>query len=314
MEAGGLHRALAAVTRAAVRYSRPVPDDLALRPFTAADAPAVAALSARYFAPDPAWTAEVARLELTKDALGGGGHVLVAERGGAVVGVGGFVRAAPWLYVWPLAADDEAAAGALLDAVIAAGRAPGVAQARVSTRSCEPHKRAAVVARGYQRSIDFVYLGRAPTPPLDPGPPPAEVRRGAALDRAGMHALQNLTFAEIPNTSPVSRADFDAGLDSPTAWLAATSSWHAPDGRCVGFMLGVREPDHGVIDAVGVDPAWRGRGLGRAMVADVLAVAAAAGVPEVRAVIASSNAASLALHQRAGFVERARKELWDLAV
>lgn len=287
--------------------------DLALRPFTIADAPAVAALSARYFAPDPAWTAEVVAVELTKDALGGGGHVVVAERAGALVGVGGFVRAAPWLYVWPLAADDEAAAGALLDAVVAAGRAPGIDRARVSTRSGEPHKRAAVVARGYLRSIDFVYLGRAPTPLPTVGPAPAEVRRGAALDRAGAHALQNLTFAEIPNTSPVTRADFDAGLDSPTAWPAATASWHGPDGRCVGFLLGVREPDHGVIDAVGVDPAWRGRGLGRAIVADVLAVAAAEGVPEVRAVIASTNAASLALHHRAGFVERARKELWDLA-
>ena len=288
-------------------------DDLALRPFALADAPAVAALSARYFAPDPAWTAEVARAELTKDALGGGRHVVVAERGGAVVGVGGFVQAPPWLYVWPLAADDAAAAGALLDAVVAAGRGPGIGRARVSTRAIEPHKRAAVIARGYQRSIDFAYLGRAPTPPLAVGPPPAAVRRGADLDRAGAHALQNLAFAEIPNTSPVTRADFDAGLASPTAWPAATSSWHAADGRCVGFMLGVREPDHGVIDAVGVDPAWRGRGLGRAIVADVLAVAAAAGVPEVRAVIASTNAASLALHHRAGFVERARKELWDLA-
>lgn len=313
MEAGGLHRALAAVTRGAVRYSHPVPDDLALRPFTAADAPAVAALSARYFAPDPAWTAEVARAELTKDALGGGGHVVVAERAGAVVGVGGFVQAPPWLYLWPLAAADELAAGALLDAVVAAGRAPGVTTARVSTRTVEPHKRAAVVARGYQRSIDFLYLARAPgalrTPPL-----PVTVRRGAAIDRAGAHALQNLAFAEIANTSPITRADFDAGLASPTAWTTATSSWHAADGRCVGFLLGVREPDHGVIDAVGVDPGWRGRGLGRAMVADLLAIAAAEGVPEVRAVIASTNAASLALHQRAGFVERARKELWDLAV
>ena len=112
-----------------------MPGDLVLRPWTPADADAVAALSDRAFAPDPAWTAAAARAQLTADALGGGAHVQVATRGGRVVGVAGFVRAPPWLYLWPLAADDEAAAGALFDAAVAAGRAPGITIARVSTRA-----------------------------------------------------------------------------------------------------------------------------------------------------------------------------------
>ncbi len=61
---------------------------------------------------------------------------------------------------------------------------------------------------------------------------------------------------------------------------AATAGWFAADGTCAGFVIGVRHPDHGV--------------------------------PEVRAMIASTNLGSLGLHAAAGFVERARKQLWDL--
>jgi hypothetical protein len=54
-------------------------------------------------------------------------------------------------------------AGALFDAAAAAGRAPGLTCARVTTRAVEPHKRAAIVARGLERSLDFVEVGRAST-------------------------------------------------------------------------------------------------------------------------------------------------------
>lgn len=287
---------------------------LVIRGWSSDDAGAVAALSERYFAPDPAWSVDTARTQLTSDAVAGGAQVLIAERDGRVVGVAGFVRAAPWLYVWPLAADDEEAAGALFDAVIDAGRAPGLTRARVSTRPSEPHKRAAIARRGLERSIDFIELSRASARPLDAPAVDAAPRRGAAIDRAAAHELHDRTFTEIPNTAPMSDADFDALLDGPTSWPAPTSAWHDAAGRCVGFVIGVRAPDHGVVEAIGVDPSWRGRGLGRAMLADLLSIAAATGVAEVRAVIASTNTASLVLHERAGFTERARKELWDLAL
>lgn len=143
-------------------------------------------------------------------------------------------------------------------------------------------------------------------------PVAATPRRGAEIDRTAMHELHDRTFAEIPNTAPMTDADFATLLDGPSAWSAPTSAWHDADGRCVGFVIGVRARDHGVVEAIGVDPTWRGRRLGRAMLTDVLAIAAATGVREVRATIASTNAASLALHLHADFVERNRKEMWDL--
>lgn len=104
-------------------------------------------------------------------------------------------------------------------------------------------------------------------------------------------------------------------LDGEDAWPTATAAWHDGDGRCVGFAIGKRAGADGAIgEAIGVDPAWRGRGLAQAMLADVIAVAAQDGCAAVVAAIASDNAPSLALHRRAGFVERARKQLWDLAL
>ncbi|MEZ4404317.1 MAG: GNAT family N-acetyltransferase [Kofleriaceae bacterium] len=288
--------------------------EVTVRPWSPADAVAAAALSERHFPPDPPWSPELLRIRLTADIVGGGAQVRVAVRAGQVVGVGAFVIGAPWLYLWPLAADDEAAAGALIDALLALGRRPGLRHARVSLRRSEQGKHAALVARGFAPTMHFVFLARPPVPALPARTVPVIARRGAAIDRVAMHALHERTFADIAGTAPTSLTDFAAQLDGPEAWPEATSAWHDQAGACVGFVVGVRAAGVGVIEAIGVAPAWRGRGLGTHLVADVLATAAGAGLPAVEAVVASSNAASLALHARAGFTERARKELWDLAL
>ncbi|HVV86258.1 MAG TPA: GNAT family N-acetyltransferase [Kofleriaceae bacterium] len=298
--------------------------ELELRGWRDGDAGAAAELARRYFAPDPPWRdGAEARAQLTADALGRGAHVRVAERGGRVVGVGGYVAAPPWLYLWPVMADDGEAAGALLEALVAAGAGGGerIERARVSVRAIEPGKEAAVVARGYQRSIEFVEVVRQAdkmvrqADKVGVGTAAAaglERRAGAAIDRRAMHATHERSFAEIANTAPMSEADFDRLLDGAAAWPEATAAWFAADGTCAGFVIGLRHPDHGVVEAIGVHPAFRRRGLAAAMLEHLLAAAAEAELPEVRAMIAGNNAGSLALHAAAGFVERARKQLWDL--
>jgi L-amino acid N-acyltransferase YncA len=62
---------------------------------------------------------------------------------------------------------------------------------------------------------------------------------------------------------------------------------------------------------IAVRDRWQRRGLADVMLRHMLAVASTAGVPEARALIASSNQASLRLHQRAGFSERARRAVWQ---
>jgi ribosomal protein S18 acetylase RimI-like enzyme len=324
------------------------------------DVAAAAGLTERFFAPDPVWDEGEARALLTSDVMEGGAHVRVAERDGRVVGVAGYVSSPPWLYLWPVMGEDVEVAGALIDAVIAAGRAPGVERVRVSVRRLEPGKQAAVIARGFTRSIDFVEMvrasgagasmdaslgaslgasvgtsvgtsvgasvgtsvgaARARELPAGQGEVATDAgvlgwRQGAAIEparRRAMHATRDLSFAEIANTAPMSDDDFDHLLAGPRAWPRATGGLFAEDGTCAAFVIGFRHDDHAVVEEIGVHPAWRRCGLAAVLLQHLLAVAADEGIPEVRAMIASNNPGSLGLHAAAGFVERGRKELWDL--
>jgi ribosomal protein S18 acetylase RimI-like enzyme len=256
-----------------------------------------------------AWTAEEVEGLWLDHAHGDRGRV--AERDGRVVGGVGSVLAPPWLYVFPLVAEDVDAATRLVQVVTAQATAD-VRTLRVSVRPGEEPKRAALLAAGWVPSIEFIDLvhdlrgGRG-------GGLASELTRVAHADivRGPAHALHDRVFAEIPNTAPLDDADFDHMLDGPMCWPAATAVWCDAEGRPQGFVFAQRGEDYGVIDAIGVDPAQRGRGLARHMVEDVLARARAAGLAEVRCTIASTNTASLALHRAAGFTDRARKQLYD---
>ncbi|MBH5333871.1 GNAT family N-acetyltransferase [Streptomyces pactum] len=71
------------------------------------------------------------------------------------------------------------------------------------------------------------------------------------------------------------------------------------------FLVGFHAADNeeeAYIHFVGVDPALRGRGLGRRLYAEFLRQAAGAGRREVRAVTSPGNAGSIAFHRALGFV------------
>jgi phosphinothricin acetyltransferase len=128
--------------------------------------------------------------------------------------------------------------------------------------------------------------------PLEPGHWP-EVERIYAAGIATGHA----TFEE----RPPSWADFDSGKlpdhrfvalddeDRVVGWAAA----RAVSGRCV--YAGVVE------HSVYVDPAVSGRGVGRRRLDARVASTEDAGIWTIESGIFPENAASLALHARAGF-------------
>lgn len=75
----------------------------------------------------------------------------------------------------------------------------------------------------------------------------------------------------------------------------------------LGFLLARRIADLLEIDLVGVDPAARRQGLGRALLAKVLAEETADGSREARLELASENQAALGLYQQQGFVVVGRR-------
>jgi len=288
---------------------------LVIRGWRDADAEGAAALTRRFFPPDPPWTPETAREELHADALGNARNVRIAERDGEVVGMAGWVAEPPWIYLWPLTAADGEVVDALVDAVLAAAAAPGIDRVRVSVRPGEPEKAAALAARGMRHTLDWIVMRRE-VRHADELPAPHGMRwlAGADLDRAELLRVYNDSFAEIPLTAPATPGDLDRMLDGASAWPQGTWALADADGGIAAFLIGERYPGHRVVEGIGTSPAWRRRGLGRVLLRRAMAVVAADGGGELRAVIASSNDASLGLHAAEGFTEHARKAVWEMTL
>jgi L-amino acid N-acyltransferase YncA len=77
------------------------------------------------------------------------------------------------------------------------------------------------------------------------------------------------------------------------------------DGAIVGFLAAFRsqtDPRQVYCHFIGVDPGWRGQGVGEALYQRLFVAAASQGCQEILAVTAPTNRGSIAFHARIGFV------------
>lgn len=154
---------------------------------------------------------------------------------------------------------------------------------------------------------------RRPDPPSAPAA--FVIRDATSADLPHCLAIYNhyvanstVTFDEQPLTLAEMRAAHERGERAGYPWLVAQSA----SGEVLGYANVSAYRDRSayrytVEDAIYLAPAATGRGIGRALLTELIARAAAAGLREIVAVIADSGAdASLALHERLGFVEIGR--------
>jgi len=253
------------------------------------------------------------RRDLTDSARHGGAQVVVAmddEPRGVAGWVSFGVETAGIVYGAPVLAGSEEAARLLLEHLVERARSLGARQLRVSRFPGEVAKEAALQDLGFVPLLDMISVERD-----SQGLP--EVSMPESLSRVSFEDIDwerfaqafNAGFAEVPNAPPVQaavkREDWEE-LDRE-----ASQVWQDPSGRYVAW-IGVRPDGH--VDEVGIDEALRGRRIAVALYRLAGEVMAARGVTRLSALLASTNAATLRLHERLGFREAARRTVFALAI
>lgn len=155
---------------------------------------------------------------------------------------------------------------------------------------------------------------------LRPAPPPEPefgftVRPATTRDIPHMREIYNhyvansmVTFDEEPQTLAQMRKKFSVVADLGYPWLVAES----PGGQVLGYAYVTPWKAKAayrftVENSIYLGPASTGRGVGTALMEELLRRAREAGVREVVAVIADRGAeASIRLHERFGFTEIGR--------
>lgn len=136
--------------------------------------------------------------------------------------------------------------------------------------------------------------GPAADPPIRPAGPG---------DRAAVERIARAAYAAyvplIGRAPAPMLADFAAAIAAGRVWVAG-----AP---VAGYVVAWPRGDHWHLENVAVDPAAQGRGLGRALIGHVEALARQAGARAVELYTNARMTANLALYPRLGYAETGRR-------
>jgi [ribosomal protein S18]-alanine N-acetyltransferase len=117
--------------------------------------------------------------------------------------------------------------------------------------------------------------------------------------------LHGQLFAKRWNTEDMRRL-----LEHPACLALAAVSSHAP--APIAFIIAQATADEAEILSIGVDTEFQGRGVGRALVEALIALARGKGARRLFLDVAESNAAALALYARLGFEQMGRRKAYYL--
>lgn len=223
---------------------------------------------------------------------------LVAERGTRLVGALACPPDLPdcaWLRL--LVAAEGVSAAAVWDLLWPAACAqlaqtqPGMAAAL----SLEPWTEPLYQAAGFTRTHDVVVLSRpaGALPPLEPALAGARVRPAETADLPEIVDADTAAFA-----APWQLAPEMVRLATGQAEYVSVVELA---GQIAGYQLTTPSRAGAHLARLAVRPEWQGRGLGRALVADLIAYYDRRGGREITVNTQHNNAASLTVYQRLGF-------------
>jgi GNAT superfamily N-acetyltransferase len=128
---------------------------------------------------------------------------------------------------------------------------------------------------------------------------------------AEFYAVMTLAFSQVPGASVPSREEMTQTLRRRTYLPEVLVC----DDRVIAFAdTRIYEHGEGEIYAVGRHPAWRGQGLGDAIVWRALQRLCARGVNRIRLEVAAVNDDALSLYRRHGFTIAEKLPVWRLSL
>jgi ribosomal protein S18 acetylase RimI-like enzyme len=131
------------------------------------------------------------------------------------------------------------------------------------------------------------------------------IRRAGARDDAALAALDEVTWSPLASPAPPpppGRPFFD-GRSDPADVLVAEAGDAIAGYVAIGPPTPVASNAHVLmVRGLAVDPAWRGRGIGRRLVDAAVAEAERRGARRLTLRVLAPNAAARALYEAAGFV------------
>ncbi len=147
--------------------------------------------------------------------------------------------------------------------------------------------------------------------------PAVEADLGGLVDGFAATAAEGRWIAtEAPIDREAYRTKFSASIHDPNSLFLVARD----DGKVVG-QLSLRPGWPGVLDlGMAIDEAWRGRGVGSALMERAIEWARATGAHKITLHVYPHNAAAIALYEKYGFVReglfrnqmlRKNGELWD---
>ena len=262
------------------------------------------------------WSIDEARAVLTDSAHGKGANVILLwdSQSNKLLAVGAWVIGSRGeSFGSPFLAATEDSASTLLEAIENEARTANANWLRVITLDIETAKSRSLDKRKFQRTFDFVEFeinpGSTSNSELNSNPHGLISVPIGSLDYKKYIEVGNLAFKNVDNALPLTEGEakeiWETECDHGLSQVLGDT-----EGNYVGFTVVTSK---GYIDSVGVHPHYQGKGVARALYQHVINTAAARGMNRLYTVVSSQNIQSLRLHEKMGFHESERRQVWELS-
>jgi ribosomal-protein-alanine N-acetyltransferase len=119
--------------------------------------------------------------------------------------------------------------------------------------------------------------------------------------------IRSMTLDDLPVVQEVDSAAFDPVWQNPAELLkdafnqAAVATVAETDGRIIGYQISTANPEGGHLARLAVEPSKQNKGVGTALVQDMIAQFRQFGAIKITVNTQTDNLASLALYEKNGF-------------